>query len=50
MMSVRPLMMLQGFDKDTQQCLQKGVSSLITPEKQASFFFFLIFATETSVI
>lgn len=30
-------MMLQGFDKDTKQCLQKGGSSLITPEKQASF-------------
>lgn len=42
-MSVRPLMMLQGFDKDTKQCLQKEASSLITPEKQASlslFFFF----------
>lgn len=35
-MSVRPLMMLQGFDKDTEQCLQKGGSLLITPEKQAS--------------
>lgn len=34
--SVRPLMMLQGFDKDTKPCLQKGGSFLITPEKQAS--------------
>lgn len=32
-------MTLQGFDKDTKQCLQKGGSSLTTPEKQASFFF-----------
>ena len=38
-MAVTSLMMLQGFDKDTKQCLQKGGSSLITPEKQASFFF-----------
>lgn len=42
-MSVRPLMMLQGFDKDTKQCLQKGASSLITPQKQGSLSFFKSF-------
>lgn len=45
-MSVRPLMMLRGFDRDTEQCLKKGASSLITPGKQASFFS-EIFATAT---
>lgn len=46
-------MMLQGFDKDTKQCLQKEASSLITPEKQALALSlslsFETFATETGV-
>ena len=36
-MSVRPLMMLQGFDKDAKQCLhKKGLPNYIWGEKEDS--------------